>query len=215
MESSSSRLLTQTRPVGRAPLTKSDTATSLTSAGGNDDFSFRSMELSATYRSPPEPASVGNDVVDEDEVSGPRRRLKSRQAPSADDNASIPETTGPASEADITLDSDILTGTDIASSHSSPVAVRQPAVKNAYDVLTARGPKAKLDPFRSEEFRARYVEGEAEEDDEDQGWGGGARQDDDEEDDDPNAVLEGLVDDAQKSPEELEKEEQMRLAKRK
>jgi hypothetical protein len=174
------------------------------------------MELSATYRSPPEPASVDEDVMGEDEESGPRRRIKPRQAPSADDNASIPETTGPASEANVTLDSDILTGTEVASSNSSPVASRQPLVKNAYDILKAapRRTLPKLDPFAREEYKARYVEGEAEEDEEDQGWGGGARQDDDEEDDDPNAVLEGLVDDAQKSPEELEKEEQMRLEKR-
>lgn len=104
-----------------------------------------------------------------------------------------------------------MTTTDIA---SDPAPVAQTRPKNAFDVLKAARPnRPKLDPKTIAERKARFVEGEAEESDEENGWGGGTRQDDIEEDEDPDAVLEELVDDAQKTAEELEREEEQRLQK--
>ena len=172
-----------------------------------------SMALSATYRSPPSSTrhaqgSAPNTALDE---AAPLRRLKPRRPSSIHSSNDERDVTQPSSEAHTGPNSDALTTTDIA---SDPAPVAQTRPKNAFDVLKAARPnRPKLDPKTIAERKARFVEGEAEESDEENGWGGGTRQDDIEEDEDPDAVLEELVDDAQKTAEELEREEQQRLQK--
>jgi len=170
------------------------------------------MPLSATYRSPPptDDAEHSMSSAAKDEVVT-FRRLKHRRPSSSlsePDDGDLPR---PSSEAHLLLDSDGLTLTEIA---SDPAPVAQPRPRNAFDVLKA-APRSqlKLDPKSIAERKARFVEGEAEESDEENGWGGGTRQDDIEEDEDPNAILEELVDDAEKTVEELEREEQQRQQK--
>lgn len=204
-------LLTQTRPAGRIPLRKADTATSLQSEGASEHTSNLSVPLSATYRSPP-------PIDDDERMQGTMldevvsfRRLKPRLpwiSQSDLDDSDLPR---PAMRANTTLDSDPLSATELA---SDPAPVAQPRPRNAFDLLKA-APRTQLkqDAKSVAERKARFVEGEAEESDEENGWGGGTRQDDIEEDEDPNAILEELVDDAEKTTEELEKEEQQRLQK--
>ena len=205
-------LLTQTRPAGRAPLKKADTSTSLQSEGASEHLSIQSMPLSATYRSPPptDDAEHSMSSAAKDEVVT-FRRLKHRRPSSSLSEPDDDDLPRPSSEAHLLLDSDGLTLTEIA---SDPAPVAQPRPRNAFDVLKA-APRSqlKLDPKSIAERKARFVEGEAEESDEENGWGGGTRQDDIEEDEDPDAILEELVDDAEKTVEELEREEQQRQQK--